>query len=170
MKEEAALEKHRFCPRIFEQGRFIKTPPPVPVTGSLHNQVTFLIKKNLATVLQIHGGVDKTSLYVALPLYKMISSIFQSFGSGVIWFAGREHQGRIISRRRDTRDPVRISDPEKKPHDYVWIWEMMMMNVAFLLSCYKFRLLIAAYNVLSLLLGLYSNISSLNDLEYNSFP
>jgi len=50
MKEEAALEKHRFCPRIFEQGRFIKTPPPVPVTESSHNQVTFLIKKNLATV------------------------------------------------------------------------------------------------------------------------
>ncbi|CAN7070041.1 unnamed protein product [Brassica oleracea var. botrytis] len=32
---------------------------------------------------------------------------------------GREHQGSIISRRRDTRDPVHISDPEKKPHDYV---------------------------------------------------
>ncbi|KAH0901000.1 hypothetical protein HID58_040503, partial [Brassica napus] len=31
----------------------------------------------------------------------------------------REHQGSIISRRRDTRDPVHISDPEKKPHDYV---------------------------------------------------
>lgn len=32
---------------------------------------------------------------------------------------GREHQGSIISRRRDTRDPVHISDPEKKPRDYV---------------------------------------------------
>ncbi|KAL0726480.1 hypothetical protein Bca4012_022573 [Brassica carinata] len=32
---------------------------------------------------------------------------------------GREHQGSIISRRRDTRDPVHMSDPEKKPHDYV---------------------------------------------------
>ncbi|KAJ0251907.1 Protein TIFY 8 [Hirschfeldia incana] len=32
---------------------------------------------------------------------------------------GREHQGGIISRRRDTRDPVHTSDPEKKPHDYL---------------------------------------------------
>ncbi|KAF8088183.1 hypothetical protein N665_0550s0031 [Sinapis alba] len=32
---------------------------------------------------------------------------------------GREHQGSIISRRRDPRDSVQISDPEKKPHDYV---------------------------------------------------
>uniref|UniRef100_A0A1J3HR13 Protein TIFY n=1 Tax=Noccaea caerulescens TaxID=107243 RepID=A0A1J3HR13_NOCCA len=30
---------------------------------------------------------------------------------------GREHQGSIISRGRDIRDTVHISDPEKKPHD-----------------------------------------------------
>ncbi|KAH0894763.1 hypothetical protein HID58_057192 [Brassica napus] len=29
----------------------------------------------------------------------------------------REHQGGIISRGREIRDPVHVSDPEKKPHD-----------------------------------------------------
>ncbi|ESQ53908.1 hypothetical protein EUTSA_v10025562mg [Eutrema salsugineum] len=30
---------------------------------------------------------------------------------------GKEHQGSIIIRGRDTRDPIHVSDPEKKPHD-----------------------------------------------------
>ncbi|CAH2077195.1 unnamed protein product [Thlaspi arvense] len=30
---------------------------------------------------------------------------------------GREHQGSLIIRGRDSRDPVHVSDPEKKPHD-----------------------------------------------------
>ncbi|KAL0798171.1 hypothetical protein Bca101_053345 [Brassica carinata] len=30
---------------------------------------------------------------------------------------GREHQGSIISRGREIRDPVHVSNPQKKPHD-----------------------------------------------------
>lgn len=55
----------------------------------------FKKKKKLELLLQVHGAQN------------------------VICFAGRELQGSIISRRRDTpRDQVHISDPEKKPSEY----------------------------------------------------
>ena len=74
--KEAALEKHRFCLQSFVQGRVIKQPP-VPVRGSLHNQVTLLLNKSeisaeiLATILQIHSGVEGNKSYFDCDFTKM---------------------------------------------------------------------------------------------------
>ncbi|KAF2543461.1 hypothetical protein F2Q68_00029031 [Brassica cretica] len=53
-----------------------------------------------------------------------------SAGHRIFTQPGREHQGSIISRRRDTRDPVHISDPEKKPHDYIVFTEIDCFQTA----------------------------------------
>ena len=72
----------------------------------------------LATILQITlWSKVKTSLILHYDFTKWGYRTLNLFAHVHILFAGKEHQGGIISRGREIRDPVHVSDPEKKPHD-----------------------------------------------------